>query len=169
MSFWRTLFVLYIHPPEPKQYALLFPLFDPDFKCCHVVLDKLHNLPLCLGPSSFLKWKYYSLFPVSVFRLEWLSRVSCSGSLTIRFSGWYICKVLWFFCNVCLQVFCNQLQRWFGMTVPVVCQVCLQVQQQPFHTEDAPGTDRSKSEPNQQKLGKGSSCTVVLLYCAWIW
>lgn len=164
MSFWRTLCVLYIHSPEPKQYALLFPLFDPDFKCCHVVLDKLHNLLLCLRPSSSLKLKYYSLFPVCVFRLEWLGSVSCSGSLAIRLSGWCVSKVLWFFCNVCLQVFCNQLQRWFGVAVPVVCHICMQVQQQPFYSDFAPGRDRSKSEPNQQKLGKGSSCIVV-----WIW
>lgn len=96
MSFWRTLCVLYIQSPEPKQYALLFPLFDPDFKCCHVVLDKLHNLPLYLRSSSSLKWKYYSLFPVSVFRLEWFGSVSCSGSLAIRLSVWCISRVLWF-------------------------------------------------------------------------
>lgn len=82
-----------MHSPELKQYALLFPLFDPDFRCCHVVLDKFHNLPLCLGLSSSLKWRYYSLFPVNVFRLEWLWSVSCSGSLIIRLSVWCISKV----------------------------------------------------------------------------
>lgn len=46
MSFYITPSVLYILSPEPKQYGLLFPMFDPDFKCCHVMLDKFYNISL---------------------------------------------------------------------------------------------------------------------------
>lgn len=78
-----------------------------------------------LPPSALVFFLSYHevkiiLFPCS--KSVYLNSSECvsvrrSRSLAIKLSGWCISKVLWFLCNICLQVFRGWLQRWFGMAV----------------------------------------------------